>query len=225
VGSGDVCPRILTGELTVAEVVGKDDDEIGRRPSKWEEGEKREGEKRCEKFHRESIEGLLDFRFLWFLGLFDGLEVALFAAADESLGVALQPVPAQSDRLRFVGSDGMVEGGFGNAVEKLGELVDDLTGGGEDFESVLAAAGRISNEVAVALLAEPLHDAGVAGESNDLEKAIEGIAAAASRFGLLLSPLVDQRKRDAQFGSDCFGAGLFKGVLEDLVRFHGEKLG
>jgi hypothetical protein len=36
VGSGDVCPRILTGQLTVAEIVGKNDDEIGRRPSKRE---------------------------------------------------------------------------------------------------------------------------------------------------------------------------------------------
>ena len=76
----------------------------------------------------------------------------------------------------------MVERGLGNAMEKFGELIDDLTGGGEDFESFFAAADGISNKVAVALLAEPLHDAGVAGEANDLEEAIEGIAASASRF-------------------------------------------
>jgi len=128
--------------------------------------------------------------FLVFLGFLNRIEVALLAAADEALGVALEFVPAIPDGLSFIGSDGMIESRLGDVAEQPGELINNFAGGGEDVEAFPGRTVGIVHEVAVTFLAKPLHDAGVFGQTDDFEEAIEGITASATGIRLLLGPLV-----------------------------------
>ena len=172
-----------------------------------------------------SVERLTDRGFIGVLRFLNGLEVALLAAAHETLGVGLEQVPALPDGKGLVLSDGMIERGLGNPAEEPGELIDNFAGGGEDLEALFAIAIGIAHEIAIAFMAKPLDDAGVPGELDDFKEAVEGIAAPASGIRLLLGPLVDKGKGHAQFRRDHFRARVLKGMLEDFVRFHACILG
>lgn len=172
-----------------------------------------------------SVEGLADPGFLVFLGFLNGIEVTLLAAADETLRIALELVPAVPDGLRFIGGDGMVESGFRDMAEQPGELINNFAGGGEDVDPVPGRAVGIVHEVAITFLAKPLHDAGVPGQTDDFEEAVEGITAPATGIRLLLGPLVYEGQGHPQFGRNRLRACVIKGLLEDFVRFHNCILG
>ena len=118
--------------------------------------------------------------------------VAFFTAANEAFGVAFQSIPAFADLGGFFRANRVVERGFRDLLEKRGELANDFVGSGQHFEALFAGAFWVSDEITTTALAKPLDDSRVTAEFDDLEKSVEGIAASATIFALVLRPLVDK---------------------------------
>jgi len=152
--------------------------------------------------------------------------VAFFAAADEGLGALAQSVPLGSQGLRLIRRHAAIGDRVGHVGDKQAELADERIGG-----LVQGAGGRFRldrRELTAGLFRQPVEDARIAGEHDQLGGAVERIRLAAALVRRL-APFVEHGRRDAEGFRDLsvdlrlvarpVFAGLAQGVFEDVVGF------
>ena len=96
-------------------------------------------------------------------GLFEGLEIAGFAAGHERFGRAFQFFPASPDLDGLGRVDAIVGGGAGDDRQKIGELLDHSVGGRHQVFRVRVMGRGIANEEPAGPLAQPMDQAQVPG--------------------------------------------------------------
>ena len=107
-----------------------------------------------------------------FLNLF---EITFLTASHESFAVGLQFVPDDSNFVGFLRIDFVILRCAGNDIEQSGELLNDRTGRGNNFEALLSGALRIHHEVSSGVLAEPFDDGGLSGKENESGQAVQRV--------------------------------------------------
>lgn len=152
------------------------------------------------------------------------LEITVFTAADESLRKAFQTIPTLADSHSLVFGHGVVIGGSGNFVQQIGKLTDDFLSRWQDVGNMVGTHVGIFHEVPILLAAQPLDDAIVTTEVDDLEQPIQWILAPTAEFRRLLRPFINQRERHAQLCRDGLWGGFLQGTLQDFMTFHAENL-
>ncbi len=121
-----------------------------------------------------------------------GLEIALFTCPHESFGITLELVPALADLIGLLTRHRVVGRRRGYPGQQVGKLSDDFLGGRQYVIDPLAAHIGVRREVATLPLAKPFQDAAVAAQFDDLQHAVERIAAACGFHPGLLGPFVNQ---------------------------------
>lgn len=96
-------------------------------------------------------------------GLFEGLEIAGFAAGHERFGRAFQLFPASPDLDGLGRVDAIVGSGAGDDRQKIGELLHHSVGGRHQVFRVGVMGRGIANEESAGPLAQPMDQAQVPG--------------------------------------------------------------
>ena len=96
-------------------------------------------------------------------GLFEGLEIAGFAAGHKRFGRTFQFFPASPDLDGLGGVDAIVGSGAGDDRQKIGELLHHSVGGRHQVFRVRMMSRGIANEEPAGPLAQPMDQAQVPG--------------------------------------------------------------
>jgi hypothetical protein len=155
------------------------------------------------------------------LFLFQRQKVSFFTTGDEAFCDRFQLFPTSANLLRFFLRDLIIRGSARNDCQQVRELLNDLIGCGDEVRRVRLVDFRIQNEEASGALANPLHQAAIAGAPEQRVDPIERVGAAASRNRIRrFRPLINHGKRKAQICGYLFGAALLKNLAQDFVRLH-----
>ncbi len=153
------------------------------------------------------------------------MEEPAFTGDGERFGGGFEHFPRMANAVCFGGFDfSVVFDGAGDGAEELAELHHQSLGVDQQF-GVDAGdfGGRVVDQESAVFVAEPVDHFAVAGESDDVGKAVERVAGAA-RVGVVgvefLAPLVDEGGRNAQYRGEGLDPDAIRGAFEDFVRFH-----